>query len=248
MNSNTRPGANVPSERQALLNRMMLVRNLRQYHVLPIALQNTNRSKPHPKFLTLIEPPSDLELNVLEKGDMPAAQLLLTKGLHPRTFLFQDSWQHFLDDPVNRIGATPPPPPTELSPPPDVEPPEPLYVPSSSEIQAINAVMALDTPTFNTFAENFGDQRERAPAYSEYTPGDIFYSYNTQQPIPTVSSVRSADLKTPLQFFTPPPFTEYQLSTPTYQEISRTTWYPVPRCSRHTLSDPKENSATLRPH
>ena len=68
MNANVVPGSSVPSERQALLNRMMLIRNLRLSHILPSALENTIRSKPHPKFLTLIDPPTDLELAMLERG------------------------------------------------------------------------------------------------------------------------------------------------------------------------------------
>ncbi|KAK3785924.1 hypothetical protein RRG08_013928 [Elysia crispata] len=108
MNSNGMPGANVPNERQALLNRMMLIRNLKPSNILPTALAGTTRSKPHPKFLTLVAPPTDAELAQMERGEMRTTQLLQTKGPHPRTYLFQDSWEHFLIDNVHGIGTTPP--------------------------------------------------------------------------------------------------------------------------------------------
>ena len=103
MNSNAMPGANVPSERQALLNR-----NLKPSSLLPTALCGTTRSKPHPKFLTLIAPPTDAELAQLERGELLTTQMLQTKGPHPRTYLFQDTWEHFLLDNVHGIGTTPP--------------------------------------------------------------------------------------------------------------------------------------------
>ncbi|KAK3720224.1 hypothetical protein RRG08_007848 [Elysia crispata] len=59
LNSNNMPAANVPQERQALLNRMLLIRHLKPPSILTCALNQTKRTKPHAKFLTLFSPPTD---------------------------------------------------------------------------------------------------------------------------------------------------------------------------------------------
>ena len=71
LNSNNLPFANVPQERQALENRMFLFRNLKRSKILPTALKGMEATKPNPKFLRLIEPPTNEELQDLIGGIYP---------------------------------------------------------------------------------------------------------------------------------------------------------------------------------
>ncbi|KAK3804445.1 hypothetical protein RRG08_042204 [Elysia crispata] len=71
LNSNNLPFANVPQEKNALENRMFLFRNLRRSKVLPAALKGMEATRPNPKFLRLIEPPTEQELQDLVAGLYP---------------------------------------------------------------------------------------------------------------------------------------------------------------------------------
>ncbi|GFO18443.1 hypothetical protein PoB_004494800 [Plakobranchus ocellatus] len=97
LNSNNMPATNVQHERQALMNRIYLVLNLRPSTVLPAALRNMPNAKPHPKFLTLIAPPTDEELHDLDNNQLvyryePA---LTNDGM---ILKYQSSWKDWLLD------------------------------------------------------------------------------------------------------------------------------------------------------
>ncbi|GFR75908.1 hypothetical protein ElyMa_000468000 [Elysia marginata] len=105
LNSNNMPASNVPQERQALLNRMLLIRNLKPSSVLPTALKYTKLTKPNLKFLLLVPPPTEAELRNMEMNILPEQELLEHNN---RILLFNDSWESFAEDAVNGLGTEAP--------------------------------------------------------------------------------------------------------------------------------------------
>ncbi|GFO18437.1 hypothetical protein PoB_004494200 [Plakobranchus ocellatus] len=97
LNSINLPAFNVQHERQALMNRLFLVRNLKPSKVLPLALDNMEKFKPHPKFLTLINPPTDDELSMLNYNKLPTTYepAMTTDNMYLR---FENSWDEWLLD------------------------------------------------------------------------------------------------------------------------------------------------------
>ena len=65
------PFANVPQEKQALENRMFMFKNLKKSKILPVALKDMEATKPNPKFMSLIEPPTVQQLQDLMTGIYP---------------------------------------------------------------------------------------------------------------------------------------------------------------------------------
>ena len=106
LNSSNMPAASVPQERQALLNRMLLIRHLKTSSILTCALNQTKHAKPHPKFLTLISPPTHSQLNDMERGELPIDEMLQMKN-NGKTLLFEESWKSFLTDNVHGLGHDP---------------------------------------------------------------------------------------------------------------------------------------------
>ena len=93
LNSNNLPFANVPGERQALENRMFLFRNLKRSKILPTALKGMDATKPNPKFLRLIEPPSNEELQDLVAGIYPRSSACIDNlGIVPT---FNGDWEQW---------------------------------------------------------------------------------------------------------------------------------------------------------
>ena len=91
LNSNNLPFANVPQEKAALENRMFLFKNLKKSKVLPSALRGMNATRPNPKFLRLIEPPTAQELQDLNAGVYPRANTVVdNRGLVPQ---YQGDWE-----------------------------------------------------------------------------------------------------------------------------------------------------------
>ncbi|KAK3741488.1 hypothetical protein RRG08_067318 [Elysia crispata] len=66
-------------------------------------------------LLSLIDPSTDTQLADMERGELSLSECIPNKGPHPRTYMYEDSWEFFLDDHVHGEGITPPqpPPPTE---------------------------------------------------------------------------------------------------------------------------------------
>ena len=91
LNSNNLPFTNVPGERQALENRMFLFRNLKKSKILPTALKGMDATKPNPKFLRLVEPPTAQELQDLVAGIYPRTSTVVDNlGLVPQ---FNGDWE-----------------------------------------------------------------------------------------------------------------------------------------------------------
>ena len=96
LNSNNLPFANVPQEKAALENRMFLFRNLKKSKVLPSALRGMNQTRPNPKFLRLIEPPTAQELQDLNAGVYPRTTYVTDNlGLVPQ---FNGDWESWSEE------------------------------------------------------------------------------------------------------------------------------------------------------
>ncbi|KAK3789560.1 hypothetical protein RRG08_052173 [Elysia crispata] len=99
LNSNNLPFVNVPQEKQALENRMFLFRNLKRSKILPTALKGMDATKPNPKFLRLIEPPSVQELQDLVAGIYPrSATVVDNLGIVPTFNGDWEQWSNELSD------------------------------------------------------------------------------------------------------------------------------------------------------
>ncbi|KAK3776189.1 hypothetical protein RRG08_063732 [Elysia crispata] len=173
MNANVVPGSSVPSERQALLNRMM-IRNLRPSHILPSALENTIRSIHRPR------------VSHAGTRETPQNDFLVTKGPHPRTYLYQESWEQFIIDHINGIGQTPSPPPPPAT--------------------AAAAVDTIEPITFSELfaASTFADATHHTTTASPASPDPIFYSCESvpPPPPPQAETATTAPLS-PSSFITP---------------------------------------------
>ncbi|GFR76898.1 hypothetical protein ElyMa_000495000 [Elysia marginata] len=95
LNSNSPPGSNVPAESQALINRMMVIRNLKPSAVLGNALSQLNKPKPHPKFLTLFAPPTDSQLRDMEKNSEIPTDIL---PLDEKRYMYKESWDSICEE------------------------------------------------------------------------------------------------------------------------------------------------------
>ena len=96
LNSNNLPFANVPGEKQALENRMFLFRNLKKSKILPTALKGMEATKPNPKFLRLVEPPTGQELQDLVAGIYPRTNKVVDNlGLVP---VFSGDWESWSEE------------------------------------------------------------------------------------------------------------------------------------------------------
>ncbi|KAK3744802.1 hypothetical protein RRG08_042186 [Elysia crispata] len=96
LNSNNIPFANVPQEKQALENRMFIFKNLKKSKILPVALKNMEATKPNPKFMSLIEPPTPQELQDLMNGIYPRqSKCVDNMGLVPD---FTGDWEAWSDE------------------------------------------------------------------------------------------------------------------------------------------------------
>ena len=96
LNSNNLPFANVPGEKQALENRMFLFRNLKKSKVLPTALKGMDATKPNPKFLRLVEPPTTQQIQDLVAGIYPRTSLVVDNlGLVPK---FNGDWEQWSEE------------------------------------------------------------------------------------------------------------------------------------------------------
>ncbi|GFS26065.1 hypothetical protein ElyMa_005201700 [Elysia marginata] len=95
LNSNSPPASNVPAERQALINRMFVIRNLKPSAVLGNALSQLNKPKPHPKFLTLFAPPTDAQLRDMETLNQVPTNILPLDG---KTYMFKESWDTICEE------------------------------------------------------------------------------------------------------------------------------------------------------
>ena len=96
LNSNNLPFANVPNEKQALENRMFLFRNLKRSKILPTALKGMDATKPNPKFLRLIEPPTAQELQDLVGGIYPRSSTVVDNlGIVPT---FNGDWEQWSEE------------------------------------------------------------------------------------------------------------------------------------------------------
>ena len=96
LNSNNLPFANVSHEKSALENRMFLFRNLRRSKILPTALKGMEATRPNPKFLRLVEPPTDQELQDVVAGVYPRnSQVVDNLGLVPE---FNGDWETWAEE------------------------------------------------------------------------------------------------------------------------------------------------------